>query len=375
MNVCILMPVLDPFKGGNHLPLFAACKNTAFTIVCNRSKIHDHELPPNVTVEVIPARIGSYYYGIADALFARSVLKKYPASSSFWKQFDVLHLNQVMGPALRKLSRTGVPTLFLIHHPVTADREIAMSQSKGFSTIHWWLKYWLLVHWQKRMCGVVDRVVTVSKTMQKRIAENYHCSTNRISVVENGVDGSRFAHLPDVDCSFDVIAIGSFVHPRKGFAYLLEVYRQLAQAGYRIADVGRRNDEQRASLAGINGVSLFGTVDEQQLTELVQHSRVLVSSSLFEGFGLSLIEALACGKPAFAFAVGAVPEVLGAIDSSLVIPTKDTGEMVQAVKSYLALSSEQRDEKGQHYRNMVLSRYSLSQSADALESLYRDMTS
>src|SRR4051812_26581888 len=115
MRVCLLIPALDAFKGANHLPLLAAMPDIDFTILTNRVKPESPDLPPNVRVETLHARLGSYYYGVSDALFARAVLRTYPADHSFWKQFAVIHINQTMGPALLRLQSTGVPLLFFIH--------------------------------------------------------------------------------------------------------------------------------------------------------------------------------------------------------------------------------------------------------------------
>jgi glycosyltransferase involved in cell wall biosynthesis len=357
------MNVLDPFKGGNHLPLLSAASNTQFTIVCNRSKCRAEDLPKNVEVIEVPARIGPYYYGVADFLFARSVVKAYPVRSDFWLQFDVIHLNQTMGPAFKKLKKTGVSLLFLIHHPVTADKEVS----------GWILKYAPLIQFQRAMCKTADHIATVSKTMQKRIASDYGVDQAKISVVHNGVDGDKFQITKDSQCAFDIIAVGSFIHPRKGFSYLLDVYRNLAASGKTIADVGRRSEEQITALKLIPEVQVHGMVSAEDLVDLVQRSRVLVSTSLYEGFGLSLIESLACGHPAFAFDVGAVPEVLGAIDSSLIIPVRDTATMAAAVEDFLAHSPADRDLRGEQYRKAVLDRFSLTSSSNALNSLYESM--
>jgi len=373
MKICVIQNVLDPFKGGNHLPLFAALSDVQFTVVCNRSKARAEDLPSNVEVVTVPGRIGSYYYGFADYFFGRQLLKTYPGNSEFWSQFDGIHLNQIMGPALRKLTQCSTPLVFLIHHPVTADREVAVRESRGLRALHWRLKYFSLVRWQKQMCKCANQIVTVSDTMQKRISTDYGCSQEKISVVPNGVDGSLFSLTPDAECKSDVIAIGSFVHPRKGFPYLLEVYKKLAASGHSIADVGRRSDEQRAALQRIEGITVHGTVEESRLVELLQTSRVLVSTSQFEGFGLSLIEALACGHPAFAFGVGAVPEVLEPIDPNLVVSQCDTDTLSSRIEEYLDLSPQERDTKGEVYRKAVLERYPLSQSAEKLHSVYRDL--
>jgi len=370
MKVCVLQTVLDPFKGGNHLPLLAACPDTQFTIICNRSKVKESDLPANVSVVTVPARIGSYYYGFSDFLFARSILKRFAVNDPFWKQFDVIHLNQVMGPALRKLKQTGVHLLLLIHHPVTADREVAVAESSLLQGLVWRLKYMALVHFQSAMCRRASRIATVSQTMSKRIASDYRIDPENISVVPNGVDGDQFALTPDAECTYDVIALGSFIHPRKGFRYLLEVYTALAASGKKIADVGRRSDAQRKALESIDGVTVHNMVDSDTLINLVRTSRVLVSTSLFEGFGLSLIEALACGHPCIAFGVGAVPEVLGSIDPTLVVPSRDTAATIRAVEQYLSLTPQERDAKGRLYRSAVLEQYSLIASANALQALY-----
>lgn len=373
VHICILQTVLDPYKGANHLPLFAAASEVSFTIVCNRNKARKDDLPANVDVITVPGRIGPYYYGCADALFARSVLRRYPASDPFWKSFDVLHLNQVMGPAFRRLQGSGVPVLFTIHHPVTADREIALQESGVIQGILWRLRYALLISWQKRMCSACDRVMTVSKTVSDRLKNEYHCPPDRISIVPNGVDGTVFTPSAEAPL-FDVIALGSFMHPRKGFRYLAEAYRTLAAKGYRIADVGRRSDAQIAELRSIPGVTVHGTVDQATVRSLVQRSSVLISTSLYEGFGLSLIEALACGRPAFAFGGGAVPEVLTAIDPSLVVSLRDTRALVSRVETFLHLPIPEREKQGVQYRQSILELYSIDAAAKALQMLYEEMT-
>ena len=375
MKVCILQTVLDPYKGANHLPLFAAMSDVEFTVVCNRSKVDTADLPSNVSVVTVPAKTGSYYYGFADFFFAYRVLKVYPESGGFWKQFDVIHLNQVMGPALKKLKTTCVPMLFFIHHPVTADRDISVQESSFLEGLQWKLKYALLIRWQQAMCTVADTIATVSQAMSKRISVEYGIDFARISVVLNGVDTAIFTPVADTDFTFDVISAGSFVHPRKGFRYLRDVYTKLSLAGFTVADVGRRTEQQAEQLQKIAGVTCHGTVEGSQLVDLMRHSRVLVSTSLFEGFGLSLIEALACGHPAFAFDVGAVPEVLGKVDASLTVPVRNTEAMVQSIVSYLENSVDEKIRLGKAYRKAVQKHFSLDQSAAALQDVYINLVS
>ncbi|MDD5103132.1 MAG: glycosyltransferase family 4 protein [Candidatus Peribacteraceae bacterium] len=375
MRVCVLTTVLDVFKGGNHLPLFAALPDVQFTVVTGRILPEGAALPANVRVIDLKLKLGSYYFGFADWRFARAVLRTYPVSHPFWKEFDILHLNQVLGSQFAVLRKAGVPVLYAIHHPVTADREVAIAETSSCERILWRLKYFFLVHRQRRLCHSLPHVMTVSHTVRDRLVRECGIPSEKISVVPNGVDGERFGFAGDQTPDFDVVAVGSFLHPRKGFRYLLETYSALAKEGIRIADVGKRSHEQRAMLRGIPGLTAFETVSDVKIVSIIQRSATLLSTSLYEGFGLSLIEALACGRPAFAFDAGAVKEVLSPIDPSLVVPLRDSAALVRRVREFLAFAPEERLKRGNRYREEVLQRYSLRASADALRAVYERLCS
>ena len=219
------------------------------------------------------------------------------------------------------------------------------------------------------MCHACDQIITVSNTVRDRLVADYSCDSSKITIVPNGVDGAVFTIGSD-SSEYDVVAMGSFIHPRKGFSYLLEVYQSLSDSGAHIADIGRRTDAQRSALKKISGVTTFGTISGEELISILQRSSVLISVSLYEGFGLSLIEALSCGKPAFAFEGGAVKEVLAPIDPNLIVSQRDTNELILRVREFLALSEEERRKRGDEYRNAVLERYSLMKSARALSEFY-----
>ncbi|MDA0376350.1 MAG: glycosyltransferase family 4 protein [bacterium] len=369
MRVCILSQSLDVYKGGNHLPLLAACPNTEFTILTNRTKPKNPDLPSNVKVLTLGERIGSYYYGFADYLYAHYLLKKYPPTDPFWQQFDVIHLNQTMATKMLDLVKTGVPVLYTVHHPATVDREVAIAESGLLEGLKWRAKYALLVRWQKKLCRKMPHVMTVSETSSKRLQDDYQCPAKNIHVVYNGVDGEMFPLGKD-DAQYEVIALGSFIHPRKGFPYLAEVYTKLSGEGKKIADVGRRSQEQQDILSTIPGVTMFGMIEQDQLVSLVQDSKTLVLTALYEGFGLSIIEALSTGIPPFPFDVGAVREVLRPIDESLISPVRDTDTVVTKILDYLSLSLEERASRGQKYREVVLQKYSIEKAGQSLEELY-----
>jgi glycosyltransferase involved in cell wall biosynthesis len=373
VRVCVLTTVLDAFKGGNHLPLFAALPDIQWTILTNRTKPAQPVLPANVRVQTLGSRLGPYYYGIADYRFAHAVLRRFPPRDPFWQQFDVLHCNQTMGLPLLRLRESGRPLLYLVHHPVSVDRTIALEESGGFEALRWRLKYALLCRWQRILCREMPMVATVSETVAQRTACDYGRKREDIAVIPNGIDDDLFSCRNLQQCDFDIIAVGSLLHPRKGFPYLLRAYRMLAQRGLRIADVGRRSDEQRRLLAAIAAVQVWGMVDHDQLVSLLQRSATLISTSLYEGFGLSLIEALSCGRPAFAFDAGGAGEILRSIDPQLVVPLRDVDALVERVYAYRTLPADERAARGLTYRAEVAARYPLRSSAALLRRLYESI--
>lgn len=369
MRVCFAAPSIDLYRGGSHLPLLKAVSDIEFTILTARTSPETVELPENIELVRVPATAASYYYGRSDRSFAAEVLRSFPTDHAFWSQFGVIHLNQINASELLSLQQTDVPSLLTIHHPVTVDREVAMREAGFPRSLRWWARYRSLIREQQRMCRGVPHVMTVSETVKERLVQDYSCSESNIHVVHNGVDETVF--LPGGNTLFDAIAVGSFVHPRKGFKYLLEVYRELGTHGLRIADVGRRTAKQRRALKDLPGVTVHGTVEPHQLVELLRISATLISTALYEGFGLALIEALSCGRPAFAFAGGAVAEVLDPIDPTLLVEPRDSQKLARLIIEFLELNPEERQARGQRYRREVVDRYSLERTASGLRRLYQ----
>jgi len=80
-------------------------------------------------------------------------------------------------------------------------------------------------------------------------------------------------------------------------------------------------------------VRFVGRVDDNDLPALYRLARVFVFPSLYEGFGLPPLEALACGTPVVASNTSSLPEVLG--DAALLVPPLDVGAWVQALRRAL----------------------------------------
>ena len=173
------------------------------------------------------------------------------------------------------------------------------------------------------------RVITVSQNTKKDILEHLDIAEEKIVVIPQGYS-TRFKPIDDVD-SLNVIAEKyqlpqSFLlytgnhKPHKNLPRLLQAYSVLPKAlrddmdlvltGPITADT--ENLRELAKKLGIDSqVKFIGLIDPDELPGLYNLAKLLVQPSLYEGFGLPPLEAMACGKPVVCGRAGALPEVVG----------------------------------------------------------------
>jgi glycosyltransferase involved in cell wall biosynthesis len=148
-------------------------------------------------------------------------------------------------------------------------------------------------------------VVTLSESSREAIVSGLGMEASQVTVVPPGVD-ERFrpARRPEGDPL--VVAVGRLV-PYKRFDRLIEVLVRLRRLHPRLRAVVAGEGSERAGLESLvtahdagSWLSMPGRVDDDRLVDLYQRAWVVASASAYEGWGLTITEAAACGTPAIA---------------------------------------------------------------------------
>lgn len=249
--------------------------------------------------------------------FSRRVLRDFETLAAE-ERFDIVHDNQCLGLGLLPL-RQQVPVIATIHHPITVDRDLALAAARTRSK-RWGLKRWYgFIDGQISVARQLDGTITVSEAAAEGIEREFQIARHRMHIVPNGVDLDVFRPLPHIERKPNrlIATISATNAPLKGFNYLLEA---LALVRKQHPDVtltvigrdGNRDSRQRIRDLGIgDAVHITGRLTTEEMIALYAESTLAVVPSLYEGFGLPVIEAMACKLPVVATNAGALPEVIG----------------------------------------------------------------
>lgn len=196
------------------------------------------------------------------------------------------------------------------------------------------------------------KILTISEFSRERISRGFQIDPDEIVVTPlaaqehfRPMDRAKAAYRVREKFGIDrpfVLTVGD-LQPRKNQAGLIRAFRELTgaepQLPHLLVLAGKetwfssrvREEVQRSGVA--ERILLTGFVEEEDLTILYNAADLFVFPSFYEGFGLPVIEAMACGRPVICANSGALPEVVDA--AAILIDPQSTGEMARAMRDVL----------------------------------------
>ncbi len=297
-------------------------------------------------------------------------------------RYDVIHDNQCLGTGIARIAERQ-PVIATMHHPITVDKRLELEEHSP-AWKHAWrqvtLRRWYsFLRMQKRVSRQLPRILTVSQTSRRDIIEEIGVRPDRIDVVPVGVDANVFRPRPDIaKVPGRIHAVISSDVPLKGLAFLIEavakVRTEVPHAHLVVVGRQRPQDSGRRLVAkfGLEGAVTFtGSIPFERMLELYAEAEVAAVPSLYEGFSLPSVQAMASKIPLVCTRAGAIPEVAGTDgETALLVEPADPGALALGLKRMLT-DPELRTRLSEAAYDRALGRFTWTAMAKQTAEQYR----
>ena len=290
----------------------------------------------DVVVQKVPDFLKPKYG--ANAALARFMWCQTVFPSLLADRHDLLY-----SPTHHGIIRKGLPQIITIHDllPIKFPSQYR-------------LQHYYFVHVLPRLIASSTALVVDSQSTRQDVHESYDVPLDKIFVVYSAAD-RKFtpSQAESLDKVRDKYRLGDFIlivgasYPHKNIIRALEAFAKASSdlQNIQLVVVGGRPDytdvlKQRAKELGIQEIKFLGYVSPSDLPTLYSAALVLLYPSLYEGFGLPPLEAMACGCPVIVCKTSSLPEVCG--DAAYYIDPYDIAGMAEALL-VVAKSSDVRE--------------------------------
>jgi glycosyltransferase involved in cell wall biosynthesis len=292
-----------------------------------------------------------------------------PIALASWRS-NLLHVTYIAP------GRPGCPTVVTVHD---------LSYLAHPEWLSWRVRF-TLNQLVPRSVRAAARVIAISEFTKQDLIQRYGLSPEKIVVVPLAA-GANFTPQPDAAAQplpagirepF-ILAVGN-LEPRKNLATLIQAFAELVRqqkfAG-QLVIAGKatyRGEEAAGAVArlGLEGRVIFtGFVDDATLRLLYNRATLFAYPSLYEGFGLPLLEAMACGCPVVASNATAIPQTAG--DAAILVDPTSVAALTAAMARIVADPEQARRMSAQGKAQAA--RFSWTRTAELTRAVYEEALS
>ncbi|HKN19727.1 MAG TPA: GT4 family glycosyltransferase PelF [Dissulfurispiraceae bacterium] len=281
---------------------------------------------------------------------------------------DIIHSHEFMMNVYGSLAGllTGIPVIATVH-------------GKKYFHEHWRRRF------AYRVTARFSSMIAVSRDLKQFISEKTGASGNKIGVIYNGINCAAYGNGDAASLRKElglasgapVIGMIGNLYKVKGYPFFLQAAREILKtfpgAVFLIVGRGELQEalEQQAAELGL-GDSIRFLGFREDIPDLLNLIDIFVLSSLSEGLSLSILEAMAAGKPVVATNVGGNPEVIVEGSTGFLVPVGDPEALARRIMTFLSDPGSARG-MGQEARKRVLENFSVEAMTMRYQSLYREL--
>ena len=254
------------------------------------------------------------------------------------KSYDVVIDNQSISYGMINIQKSK-PFIEVMHHPISKDYFYDLKFSKGLLQSLSKIRWFSFLKMQKKVAKQINTVVTPSLNSKQDIHRDFKVPISNIQVIPNGIDFDTFCSLPNiVPRAYGVITTASADVPLKGLDFSLHAIARLKSEypDIKLTVIGSprpggHTERLIKKLKLVNQVFFKTNLTKEEITHEYAKSAVAIVSSLYEGFGFPVGEAMACATPLVATNVASIPEITDAF--AQLIPAEDADAIYQGIKN------------------------------------------
>ena len=286
------------------------------------------------------------YYEFFSVLFGgfpepRTFGKRAARYLELHNNYDLVIDNQSLSYGMIDIQKR-FPFIEIIHHPITFDYKYELASSKKIKYRISRYRWYSFLKMQKKVAPNIKRIITPSKSSREGIVNEFKCNKENITVINNGLDTDEFS--PEDNSKrreYRLITTASADVPLKGLDFSLKALKKLKKdfPNIHLVVIGSikkgGHTEKLIKKLGIDDDVIFkSNLTKNEIKKCYSKSSIAIVSSLYEGFGYPVIEAMSCEVPLIATNVSSIPEL--ALKFAKLIEPKNEEMIYKSVKDILA---------------------------------------
>ena len=251
--------------------------------------------------------------------------------------YDILIDNQSLSFGVLKVQNI-IPVIEIVHHPITKDYKYDIKFSKGIvQKISKW-RWFSFLKMQKKVAPFMKAISTPSVNSKNDIVKDFNVSKKKIMVIPNGIDHINFSPKKHIKRNPEqLITTASADVPLKGLDFTLKAIHSIKRdfPKIRLVIIGAPrpggHTERLIQKLNLESNIVYKTnLTKEEIAIEYAYSNIAIVSSLYEGFGFPVGEAMACSIPLIATNVASIPEITSSFAE--LIPEGDPNSIEHAIR-------------------------------------------